>query len=163
MFSGRFVIRTAMFAVLAAMCGIVPAMVYAADPVVKEQVPEPPADQRGIWGAIAFSPVSNEYGFFWGADKRNEAEDVAVKYCKNKTAAGCRLVITFRNHRHWTDDDGSGFPYDRCAALSVAEDKEHKATHWGAASGKTQKDAVDAATKTCGNSSACNIREWVCT
>ncbi|NTF83800.1 DUF4189 domain-containing protein [Agrobacterium rhizogenes] len=163
MLSGRPVIRNSVFAALVAICAILPPTAHAADPIVQEQYPEPPVTQDGIWGAIAFSPLHNKYGFFWGADKREEAENIAVKYCQNQADSGCRLAITFRNHRHWTDDDQSGFPYEHCAALSVAEDRDRKVTHWGAASAATRKDAEDAAIKSCGDSNQCKIHEWVCT
>ncbi len=164
MFSDRPFIRNTLFAAVTALCSVASPVAYAMD-IVREndQVPAPPAEQRGIWGAIAFSPIHNKYGFFWGADKRKEAEDIAVKFCEDRADSGCYLVVTFRNHRHWSDDDKSGFPYEHCAALSVAEDKDHKVTRWGAASATTHRQAEDAATKNCGDSNKCEIQEWVCT
>ncbi|MGN6451309.1 MAG: DUF4189 domain-containing protein, partial [Brucella intermedia] len=60
-------------------------------------------------------------------------------------------------------DDGSGFPYKHCAALSVAKTKEGRVTGWGTASAETRKEAEFLATQQCGQGKACAIREWVCT
>lgn len=89
----------------------------AADLVTPQ--PETTHEETGIWGAIAFSPADGRHGFFWGADKRTEAEDAALKHCENAEGAACKVVEVFRNHRHWDDDDGTGFPYEHCAALSL--------------------------------------------
>lgn len=55
----------------------------------------------------------------------------------------------FRNHRHWDDDDGTGFPYEHCAALSL---------------GGTCRETEWEALSLCGGQeNQCKIREWVCT
>lgn len=150
---------------LAALAGLTVAS-HAADLVAAPPAPpEPPAEEKGIWGAIAFSPVDGRHGFFWGADKRDEAEDIALKHCENADGAGCQLVKVFRNHRHWDDDDGTGFPYEHCAALSVGKTAHAgKPFFWGAASATTRREAEDKATAQCGGKEKeCKIREWVCT
>ncbi|MCA0016221.1 DUF4189 domain-containing protein [Mesorhizobium sp. B292B1B] len=128
--------------------------------------PEPePKEEKGIWGAIAYSSVDTKHGFFWGADKRQEAKDAAMKYCENAGGKGCTVVTVFRNHRHWTDDDETGFPYKHCGALAVAKEKQSdRLTPWGANSAETRRDAEDLALHACeAAGTECKIREWVCT
>ncbi|WP_245419934.1 DUF4189 domain-containing protein [Phyllobacterium salinisoli] len=126
--------------------------------------PEPAGEEKGIWGAIAFSPVDGQHGFFWGADKRQEAEDAALKHCENAKGQACSVVKVFRNHRHWDDDDGTGFPYEHCAALSVGKNAHAQTPFWGAASAMTRREAVQQAMTLCGGEdNECKIREWVCT
>ena len=153
--------RRLSFSLLAALAGLTIAA-HAADPVVPP--PAQTGEEKGIWGAIAYSPDDGRHGFFWGADKRQEAEDIALKYCNNADGAGCRVVEVFRNHRHWDDDDGTGFPYEHCAALSVGKSRGQATPFWGAASATTRRDAEDKATAQCGgDKKECKIREWVCT
>jgi len=122
---------------------------------------EPAVGKVGIWGAIAYSEADGRHGFFWGADKREEAEKTALAHCENAGGKSCALVSTFRNHRHWDDDDGSGFPYDHCAALAVSAGA---ATPWAAVSAARRKEAEDLALKQCETGSAqCEIRERSCT
>lgn len=74
------------------------------------------------------------------------------------------MVEVFRNHRHWNDDDGTGFPYEHCAALSVGKRRGAATPFWGAASSTTRREAEDKATAQCGGEAReCKIREWVCT
>src|SRR5437660_1394846 len=80
---------------------------------------EPQQEEKGIWAAIAYSQADSKYGFFWGADKRQEAKDIAQKYCENAGGKACNVVTVFRNHRHWDDDDETGFPYKHCGALAM--------------------------------------------
>ena len=128
-----------------------------------------PVAQSGIWGAIAYSRTDGKHGFFWGADKRREAEETAFKYCENAGGKSCSVVTVFRNHRHWDDDDGSGFPYNHCAALAVDAQASplspaNASTPWAAASATTRKAAEDKALSKCdARGSTCKIREWVCT
>ncbi|WP_192248923.1 DUF4189 domain-containing protein [Mesorhizobium silamurunense] len=146
---------------LAALAGLTIAS-HAADLVAPP--PAPTCEEKGIWGAIAYSPGDGRHGFFWGADKRQEAEDIAIKYCENANGAGCRVVEVFRNHRHWDDDDGTGYPYEHCAALSVGKSRGAATPFWGAASATTRREAEDKATAQCGGEGKeCKIREWVCT
>lgn len=127
-------------------------------------VPAPETtDQIGIWGAIAFSEGSGEYGIFWGADKRGEAEDIAVKHCEKRSSSPCELVLTYRNHRHWDDDDGSGFPYNYCAALAVKYGDQKNVVAWGVASAKGRRDAERQAVAKCGPDGSCKILEAGCT
>lgn len=164
MFPDKPVIRNSLFIAITTFCSVTAPAAFATDIVREnEQAPAPPIEQRGIWGAISYSPIKNKYGFFWGADKRNEAEDISLRYCEHNADVGCRLVITFRNHRHWSDDDKSSFPYEHCAALSVSTDKDGKVTHWGVASAATRKKAEDAASINCGDADLCKVREWACT
>jgi hypothetical protein len=129
-----------------------------------DEPPTPPIEQVGIWGAISYSETDGNHGFFWGADKRQEAEDIAVEHCKNAGGKNCALVMTFRNHRHWDDNDESGFPYNHCAALAVSGRSAKAFSPWATASAKTRKDAEDQALQQCGGASGeCKIREWVCT
>ncbi|RXT37495.1 hypothetical protein B5V01_28385, partial [Mesorhizobium erdmanii] len=82
-------------------------------------------EEKGIWAAIAYSQSDSKYGFFWGADKRQEAKDIAQKYCESAGGKACNVVSVFRNHRHWTDDDETGFPYKHCGALAMADKVEN--------------------------------------
>ncbi|MBA8881478.1 DUF4189 domain-containing protein [Phyllobacterium myrsinacearum] len=136
----------------------------AADMSLLEPIPEPILAEKGIWGAIAYSTTDNRHGFFWGADKRDEAESIALKHCENADGKNCKVVTVFRNHRHWKDDDGTGFPYEHCAALSVGKPAAGKTSSWGAASDLTRSKAEEKATNLCGGEGQeCKIREWVCT
>ncbi|WP_342364002.1 DUF4189 domain-containing protein [Terrarubrum flagellatum] len=127
-------------------------------------VPAKSVDLKGIWGAVAYSVEKGEHGFFWGADKPDEARDNALKYCEKAGGQSCRIVTLFRNHRHWDDDDRSGFPYEHCAVLSVGRASARKAPFWGAASAKTRREAEEKALSYCGgDAKECKIREWVCT
>ncbi|HTE82299.1 MAG TPA: DUF4189 domain-containing protein, partial [Reyranella sp.] len=101
----------------------------AADPGSVQTLPAPTNGQaagqapemKGIWGAIAYSVPDQKRGFFWGADKPDEAQEIALRHCVHRGGKDCKVVSLFRNHRHWTDDDKSGFPYEHCAALSVGK------------------------------------------
>lgn len=139
------------------------AQLIAAD-LTATDVPVPTdAEERGIWAAVAYSEVDGIHGFFWGADKRQEATDLATKHCENDGGKDCVVVEVFRNHRHWDDDDNTGFPYNHCGALAVAKEKK-STTIWGAKSAINRKEAEDAAMRTCeAGGTACKIREWVCT
>ena len=127
--------------------------------------PAPAAEMRGIWGAIAYSAPDQKRGFFWGADKADEAQEIALRHCLNRDGQDCKVVSLFRNHRHWTDDDKSGFPYEHCAALSVGTSSAPgRPAPWGAASAETRREAEEKATAICGgDANECRIPEWVCT
>ncbi|NTG30088.1 DUF4189 domain-containing protein [Agrobacterium rhizogenes] len=137
----------------------------AADPVIPyTDEPVPPVEQIGIWGAIAYSQADGMDGFFWGADKKPEAEEEALEHCRNAGGKSCDVVQVFRNHRHWNDDDGSGFPYNHCAALAVDSSARHSSSAWGVASAASRSVAEQEALAQCGASSKeCRIHEWVCT
>lgn len=128
-------------------------------------VPAPPVvGERGIWGAIAYSQSDDKHGFFWGADKRDEAEEMAQKHCQRAGGIDCNIVTVFRNHRHWDDDDRSGFPYNHCAALAVGETGGAGDPTWGAKSAATRREAEALSIGVCeASGSRCSIREWVCT
>ena len=137
----------------------------AADLAPVADVPEPPAqEEKGIWAAIAYSSPDGKHGFFWGADKRQEAMDIALKHCQNAGGDGCAVVSVFRNHRHWNDDDNTGFPYKHCGALAVGEKAEGRLTSWGSETAQTRREAEDLTLQACERSGQkCKIREWVCT
>ncbi|MBB6486608.1 DUF4189 domain-containing protein [Rhizobium lusitanum] len=140
------------------------AHLWAADLFTTEQPPAPPPDERGIWAAIAYSAPDEKYGFFWGADKRQEAMDIALKHCERDKGSNCVVVSIFRNHRHWDDDDKSGFPYNHCGALAVGKESSKRITPWGANSAPTRREAEGLALKACERTgSQCLVREWVCT
>ncbi|TRC97469.1 DUF4189 domain-containing protein [Mesorhizobium sp. WSM4303] len=126
--------------------------------------PPPAEEERGIWAAIAYSNPDRKHGFFWGADKRQEAMDIALKHCQNAGGDSCAVVSVFRNHRHWDDDDNTGFPYNHCGALAVGEKPEGRLTSWGAETAQTRRQAEDLTLQACERSGQkCKIREWVCT
>ncbi|TGQ64170.1 DUF4189 domain-containing protein [Mesorhizobium sp. M00.F.Ca.ET.186.01.1.1] len=138
--------------------------VVSADLPGPDEPPVPPQEERGIWAAIAYSSPDVKHGFFWGADKRQEAADIALKHCENAGGKACAVVSVFRNHRHWTDDDETGFPYKHCGALAVGEKQAERLTPWGVDSAETRKDAEDLALQACQAAGGkCKIREWVCT
>lgn len=140
--------------------------VVAADMSMTEQAPVPPAqEERGIWAAIAYSAADQKHGFFWGADKRQEAMDIALEHCENAGGEGCKVVEVFRNHRHWDDDDHTGFPYHHCGALAINTEVAGQATPWAARSAPTRREAEDQALQACeaAERGKCSIREWVCT
>ncbi|MBZ9993122.1 DUF4189 domain-containing protein [Mesorhizobium sp. BH1-1-4] len=124
----------------------------------------PPKDEKGIWAAIAYSSADAKHGFFWGADERQEAMDIAVKHCQNAGGHACTVVTVSRNHRHRDDDDQTGFPYNHCGALAVAKRAHDRLTRWGAKSAETRSEAEDLALQACeAAGEKCTIREWVCT
>lgn len=137
----------------------------AADLAPATDVPEPPAqEEKGIWAAIAYSSPDGKYGFFWGADKRQEAMDIALKHCQHDDGKDCAVVSIFRNHRHWDDDDNTGFPYKHCGALAVSEKTAGQPMSWGSETAKTRREAEDLTLKACEREGQkCKIREWVCT
>lgn len=134
--------------------------VHAADPVASLRSPKP----RGIWAAIAISPKDGQHGIFWGADERSEAEALAIEHCVNAGGEECQIAETFRNHRHRSDDDGSGFPYHPCGALATDGVGAASMTHFGSDTAPTRRDAERGALEICqSNGAQCKIREWVCT
>jgi hypothetical protein len=137
----------------------------AADLPTAADVPvPPPQEERGIWAAIAYSEADEKHGFFWGADKRQEAMDIALEHCENAEGKGCIVVEVFRNHRHWDDDDNTGFPYHHCGALVIGKEKGGRITPWSAKSAPTRREAEDLALAACEQSGTqCKVREWVCT
>jgi hypothetical protein len=142
------------------------AQLGAADlPAPDADVPVPPSqEERGIWAAIAYSEADEKHGFFWGADKRQEAMDIALEHCKNAEGKGCIVVEVFRNHRHWDDDDNTGFPYHHCGALAIGKEKGGRIMPWSAKSAPTRREAADLALAACEQSGTqCKVREWVCT
>ena len=60
---------------------IAASMLISATDMVEPEIPETQVEQKGICGATAYSDNDGEYGFFWGAGKRDEAEEIAVKHC----------------------------------------------------------------------------------
>jgi hypothetical protein len=124
----------------------------------------PPSKESGIWAAIAYSSTDQKHGFFWGADKRKEAADIALEHCRRAGGDACVVVSVFRNHRHWDDDDRTGFPYHHCGALAVAKDKGERMTPWSAKAAPTRQQAEDQAVQACERTGTrCAVREWVCT
>lgn len=131
-----------------------------------EHAPAPHAqEERGLWAAIAYSEADQKYGFFWGADKRQEAIDIAIEHCQNAGGEVCKVVELFRNHRHWDDNDETGFPYYHCGALAISDEVTGQTTPWAAKSAPTRREAEDQALQACeaGEGAECSIREWVCT
>ncbi|WP_437124235.1 DUF4189 domain-containing protein [Brucella intermedia] len=63
--------------------------IAAADLPAAMDVPVPPQEERGIWAAIAYSEADQKHGFFWGADKRQEAMDTALNHCRNAGGNEC--------------------------------------------------------------------------
>jgi hypothetical protein len=141
------------------------AQLGAADlPAPAADVPVPPQEERGIWAAIAYSEDDEKHGFFWGADKRQEAMDIALEHCENAEGKGCVVVEVFRNHRHWDDDDNTGFPYHHCGTLAIGKEKGGRITPWSAKSAPTRRESEDLALAACELSGTqCEVREWVCT
>jgi hypothetical protein len=141
-------------------------MGFAADMPAHSQSRIPPkqVEAKGIWAAIAYSAGDEKHGFFWGAADRPEAEGNALKHCERAGGHDCTIVVVFRNHRHWDDNDGTGFPYNQCGALAVSKDKSARTARWAAKSAMTRKDAEDLALRACvSDIGQCEIREWVCT
>lgn len=130
-----------------------------------EAEPVPPAqEEKGIWAAIAYSSLDEKHGFFWGADKRQEAMDIALKHCQRDGGRDCSVVSVFRNRRHWDDDDDTGFPYKHCGALAVGEKAAGRQSSWGAETAETRREAEDLTLQACERTGQeCKIREWVCT
>lgn len=137
----------------------------AADIAATAEVPvPPPQEERGIWAAIAYSEPDEKHGFFWGADKRQEAMDIALEHCRNADGKECVVVEVFRNHRHWDDDDNTGFPYNHCGALAVGKEATSQHKPWAAKSAATRQQAEEHAIAACEvGGTKCEIREAVCT
>jgi hypothetical protein len=127
-------------------------------------IPVPPQEEKGIWAAIAYSKSDEKHGFFWGADKRQEAMDIALKHCERDGGNACVVVSVFRNHRHWDDEDETGFPYNHCGALAVSEETASRLASWGSETAQTRREAENLALQACERAGEkCKIREWVCT
>lgn len=139
--------------------------IAAADlPPATMQAPVPPPEEKGIWAAIAYSDVDEKHGFFWGADQRQEAMDIAFEHCENAGGEACKVVEVFRNHRHWDDNDDTDFPYNHCGALVIGKQRTGQISHWAAKSAPTRREAAEQALQACESSGdKCDIREWVCT
>lgn len=137
----------------------------AADLSIDADVPvPPPQEERGIWAAIAYSEPDEKHGFFWGADKRDEAIEIALEHCENAGGVACKMVEVFRNHRHWDDDDETGFPYNHCGALAIGTERGGQSTPWASKSAPTRREAEEQALKACEiGGKKCEVREWVCT
>jgi hypothetical protein len=145
-------------ALLACWIGLGP--VSAADLQLPHRKPPVPSETSGIWGAIAYSLDSAQQGFTWGADTADEARHDAISHCENAGGKACRVVALFRNHRHWDDDDHTGFPYAHCGALT----RNASNGSWGAASAETRADAEDKALLICNRAGgACDVIQWACT
>ncbi|AOO82193.1 DUF4189 domain-containing protein [Bosea vaviloviae] len=159
---------------------------------IKGPVP-PPTKESGIWAAIAYASANEKHGFFWGADKRQEAADLALEHCRRAGGDDCVVVSVFRNHRHWDDDDRTGFPYHHCGALAVAQEPavaqesavaqksavaqefamakgkgdritSDRVRPWSAKAAPTRREAEDQAVQACERTGTqCAVREWVCT
>ncbi len=139
--------------------------IAAADlPPATMEAPVPPPEENGIWAAIAYSDVDQKHGFFWGADQRQEAMDIAFEHCENAGGEACKVVEVFRNHRHWDDNDDTGFPYNHCGALVIGKKRTGQISRWAAKSAPTRREAAEQALHACESSGdKCDIREWVCT
>ncbi|WP_128254646.1 DUF4189 domain-containing protein [Falsirhodobacter deserti] len=125
---------------------------------------QPKKEERGIWAAIAYSDLDQKHGFFWGADKRMEAMDIAFEHCRNAGGETCKVVEVFRNHRHWSDDDDTGFPYHHCGALAIGDSAVSQITPWATKSAPTRREAEEGALAVCEEAGgSCKILEWVCT
>lgn len=139
--------------------------VVSADlPARASDSPRPPRLEHGIWAAISYSKPDGKYGFFWGADGRKEAMDDALGHCRDAGGKSCSIVVVFRNHRHWNDDDHTGFPYNHCGALAVGKATQAKSRPWGAKAAQTRGMAEDLSLRACEiGGDKCRIIEWVCT
>lgn len=121
-------------------------------------------DERGIWGAIAYSVPDSRHGFFWGADVREEATRQALNHCRALRGSSCEVVATFRNHRHEDDESQGAVSFESCGSLAVAKADQVGSPAWGTATGSTSKLANDRALNKCQKGGdTCAIREWVCT
>lgn len=156
----KFSPKIAFVATLFALSG--PTM--AADLLTSERM-QASAEERGIWAAIAYSEYDSKHGFFWGADKRQEASDIALKHCRNAGGEDCKVVEVFRNHRHRDDNDDTGFPYNHCGVLAIGDGRhESKIAPWASRSAPTRREATDEALRACeSGGDRCKVREWVCT
>lgn len=116
---------------------------------------------KGVWGAIAYSPADGRYGFTWGAARSEHARHDALRHCEHQLGQACEVVTVFRNHRGRNEDDDSGFPYRRCAALARDETKP---AAWGVAAAERRAAAEHEALGICKDKGGeCRIAEWVCT
>lgn len=132
----------------------------AADPILNDGPDLPPVpqlDATGIWGSLAISEPDLKHGIFWGANTRHEAEDLAFRHCQNAGGGNCKTIETFRNHRHWHDDDGL-FPYNQCVVLAV----DRQSRVWGSSTATSTAQARKDALSKCGVNS-CEIVEQGCT
>lgn len=83
------------------------------------------ADEKNVFGAIAYSWKSGQYGVGTG-DTKKEAKKNAIKFCEK---ADCEVLLEYWNN---------------CAALAVSKDGHFG---WGAA--KTEDEAKESAMKSC--------------
>ncbi len=101
------------------------------------------AQAKNKYGAIAISPSSKAMGWSYNYNSKWKANQVALQKCYQH-ASDCKIATWFRN---------------ACGAVAVGSNGG-----WGAAWGRSIKQAKWKARKTCRKyDSHCKARRWVCT
>ena len=83
------------------------------------------ADEKNVFGAIAYSMKSKQYGVGAG-DTKDEAKKNAMKFCEK---SDCEILLEYKND---------------CGALAVSKDG-----YYGVGEAKTKADAKEYAMKFC--------------
>ena len=112
----------------------------SAPPVAAQELP--PVATQQLYGAIAFSPRTGEYGWSRNNASRAEAEEIAQSNCL-KRASDCQLATWFR---------------DACGALAVG--RAGWGAHWGNNREQAEAAAIDACRQHTRN---CKVVQWQCT
>ena len=107
-----------------------------------------PAMAAGPYGAIAYSPESDNSAAVADKPSRQEAEDAALKSCRDETKSNpgsCQSALWFKN---------------TCGALA----KDAKSSAWGTGWGDTQKIATSYAISTCQRygGKECKLKVVIC-
>lgn len=78
-----------------------------------------PAAAEGLFGAIAFSPSTGQYGWAKNQSVESSASDEAVAGCG---VDDCESVVVFANCAALSVGDGYGMGFSKAKSLGKAED-----------------------------------------
>lgn len=97
------------------------------------------------FGAIAYSPSTDAYGYSYGQTSQGQAEDYAMSECRRAGGSGgCEIAIWFKN---------------ACGALA-ADGKGAYGTDWAETKAEAESKAIDYCRRY--TSETCEIRRTVC-
>jgi len=146
--------------ILSVVAGVVASLATAADLPTRKAPPAPVGEEWLIHGAIAYSPSANVDGLFWGGATAEEADGLALQYCRNAASSrggDCQLAIHFTQ---WRDARERYESREHCGALAVSRDATSR---FIGARGETGDEASQTALAACGGGDVCYIKTLVCT
>lgn len=85
-----------------------------------------PVAHAAGWGAIAYSPATNVYGYSYAAASQPEAEAIAVGFCLEHGGTDCQLAVSSdlcmalaANDSTWAGGWGMTLPEAEAAAMAT--------------------------------------------